>query len=127
VVHRAADANSPGASDCKQKSLPGEPASTADLSDARNGGQIPIQDNDISGDKQHRTKLGSDPHSALPGEKSSASDCIQIINAREHNLKSLSVNIPRGQFTVVTGVSGSGKSTLAFDILFNEGQRRYLE
>ncbi|TAG25150.1 MAG: excinuclease ABC subunit UvrA [Burkholderiales bacterium] len=56
-----------------------------------------------------------------------ASDSIQIINAREHNLKGLSVNIPRGKFTVVTGVSGSGKSTLAFDILFNEGQRRYLE
>ena len=52
---------------------------------------------------------------------------IQIVNAKEHNLKSLSVNIPRGQFNVVTGVSGSGKSTLAFDILFNEGQRRYLE
>jgi excinuclease ABC subunit A len=52
---------------------------------------------------------------------------IQIINAREHNLKGLSVDIPRGKFTVVTGVSGSGKSTLAFDILFNEGQRRYLE
>nr|MDP2190832.1 excinuclease ABC subunit UvrA [Rhodoferax sp.] len=52
---------------------------------------------------------------------------IQIINAREHNLKSLSVNIPRGKFNVITGVSGSGKSTLAFDILFNEGQRRYLE
>ena len=52
---------------------------------------------------------------------------IRIINAREHNLQSLSVNIPRGQFSVVTGVSGSGKSTLAFDILFNEGQRRYLE
>jgi excinuclease ABC subunit A len=55
------------------------------------------------------------------------SNCIQIVNAREHNLKGLSVNIPRGKFTVVTGVSGSGKSTLAFDILFNEGQRRYLE
>jgi excinuclease ABC subunit A len=56
-----------------------------------------------------------------------AENAIQIINAREHNLKSLSVDIPRGKFTVVTGVSGSGKSTLAFDILFNEGQRRYLE
>jgi excinuclease ABC subunit A len=56
-----------------------------------------------------------------------AKNSIQIINAREHNLKSLSVDIPRGKFTVVTGVSGSGKSTLAFDILFNEGQRRYLE
>jgi excinuclease ABC subunit A len=52
---------------------------------------------------------------------------IQIVNAKEHNLKNLSVNIPRGRFNVVTGVSGSGKSTLAFDILFNEGQRRYLE
>ncbi|PHM19945.1 MAG: excinuclease ABC subunit A [Curvibacter sp. PD_MW3] len=54
-------------------------------------------------------------------------DAIQIVNAKEHNLKSLSVNIPRGKFNVITGVSGSGKSTLAFDILFNEGQRRYLE
>ena len=55
------------------------------------------------------------------------SNMIQIVNARENNLKSLSVDIPRGKFNVVTGVSGSGKSTLAFDILFNEGQRRYLE
>ncbi|HXE47722.1 MAG TPA: excinuclease ABC subunit A, partial [Ramlibacter sp.] len=52
---------------------------------------------------------------------------IQIVNAREHNLQSLSVDIPHNKFSVVTGVSGSGKSTLAFDILFNEGQRRYLE
>ncbi|GAP35166.1 excinuclease ABC subunit UvrA [Piscinibacter sakaiensis] len=54
-------------------------------------------------------------------------DAIEIVNAREHNLKSLHVAIPHGRFSVVTGVSGSGKSTLAFDILFNEGQRRYLE
>jgi excinuclease ABC subunit A len=52
---------------------------------------------------------------------------IRIHNAREHNLKNIDVEIPRNRFTVITGVSGSGKSTLAFDILFAEGQRRYLE
>ncbi|MCG5031219.1 excinuclease ABC subunit UvrA [Mesosutterella sp. OilRF-GAM-744-9] len=52
---------------------------------------------------------------------------ISVVNAREHNLKNLTVNIPRDKFTVVTGLSGSGKSTLAFDIVFKEGQRRYLE
>ncbi len=56
-----------------------------------------------------------------------ASDSIQIHHAREHNLKNIDVEIPRNRFTVITGVSGSGKSTLAFDILFAEGQRRYLE
>jgi len=79
-----------------------------------------------------------------------ANESIRIVNAREHNLRGpgadgtdvatasgrsrldrgaagLSVDIPHGRFTVVTGVSGSGKSTLAFDILFSEGQRRYLE
>nr|WP_240754479.1 excinuclease ABC subunit UvrA [Lampropedia aestuarii] len=60
-------------------------------------------------------------------ERSHNSNAIQIVHAREHNLKNLSVNIPRGKFNVITGVSGSGKSTLAFDILFSEGQRRYLE
>ncbi|MSQ50430.1 MAG: excinuclease ABC subunit A [Betaproteobacteria bacterium] len=52
---------------------------------------------------------------------------ITVHNAREHNLKGIDVEIPRNQFTVITGVSGSGKSTLAFDIIFAEGQRRYLE
>jgi len=56
-----------------------------------------------------------------------AKNAIEIVNAKEHNLKGLTVDIPRGSFNVITGVSGSGKSTLAFDILFNEGQRRYLE
>jgi excinuclease ABC subunit A len=52
---------------------------------------------------------------------------ILIRRAREHNLKNIDVRIPRDAFTVVTGVSGSGKSTVAFNILFAEGQRRYLE
>lgn len=52
---------------------------------------------------------------------------ISVVNAREHNLKQIDVQVPHNKFTVITGLSGSGKSTLAFDILFNEGQRRYLE
>ena len=67
------------------------------------------------------------PADASSGARVAPDNNIRIVNAKEHNLQSLSVNIPRGQFSVVTGVSGSGKSTLAFDILFNEGQRRYLE
>lgn len=59
--------------------------------------------------------------------KAPGHDSIEVINAHENNLKGMSVHIPRGKFNVITGVSGSGKSTLAFDILFNEGQRRYLE
>ncbi len=52
---------------------------------------------------------------------------ISLHGAREHNLKNISIEIPRDQFVIVTGLSGSGKSTLAFDILFNEGQRRFLD
>jgi len=54
-------------------------------------------------------------------------DAIAIHHAREHNLKNADIRIPRDQLTVITGLSGSGKSTVAFDIVFNEGQRRYLE
>jgi excinuclease ABC subunit A len=94
----AAEGDTPGASWREHKSLPGASPSTA-------GAGVPARE----------------------GAVSDASNSIRIVNAKEHNLKSLSVDIPRGKFSVVTGVSGSGKSTLAFDILFNEGQRRYLE
>ncbi|WP_334158138.1 excinuclease ABC subunit UvrA [Achromobacter insolitus] len=67
------------------------------------------------------------PLQSIMRERRQANMAIEIRNAREHNLKNVSVEIPRDKFTVITGVSGSGKSTLAFDILFNEGQRRYLE
>ncbi len=56
-----------------------------------------------------------------------STEVIAIHGAREHNLKNLSLTIPRNRFVVVTGVSGSGKSTLAFDLLFAEGQRRFLD
>src|SRR5215207_6909471 len=52
---------------------------------------------------------------------------IRIRGAREHNLKNISVEIPRDQLVVITGLSGSGKSTLAFDTVFAEGQRKYME
>ena len=52
---------------------------------------------------------------------------IEVIGARVHNLKNISVSIPRKRLTVITGLSGSGKSSLAFDTIFAEGQRRYME
>jgi excinuclease UvrABC ATPase subunit len=54
-------------------------------------------------------------------------DLIRITGARQHNLKNISVALPKNSLTVVTGVSGSGKSSLAFDTLYAEGQRRYVE
>lgn len=52
---------------------------------------------------------------------------IDITGARTHNLKNISLSIPRDRLTVITGLSGSGKSSLAFDTLYAEGQRRYVE
>jgi excinuclease ABC subunit A len=54
-------------------------------------------------------------------------DCISIKHAKEHNLKNISLDLPRNKFIVVTGLSGSGKSSLAFDTIYAEGQRRYVE
>lgn len=54
-------------------------------------------------------------------------DTIKIIGAREHNLKNISLEIPKNSLVIFTGISGSGKSTLAFDTLYAEGQRRYIE
>jgi excinuclease ABC subunit A len=54
-------------------------------------------------------------------------DNIEVIGAREHNLKNISVSFPRNKLVVITGISGSGKSSLAFDTIYAEGQRRYME
>ena len=52
---------------------------------------------------------------------------INVTGAKEHNLKNISVNVPRNSLTIITGLSGSGKSSLAFDTIYAEGQRRYVE
>ncbi len=54
-------------------------------------------------------------------------DLLVVRGAREHNLKNVTVEIPRHSLTVITGLSGSGKSSLAFDTIYAEGQRRYVE
>jgi excinuclease ABC subunit A len=54
-------------------------------------------------------------------------DSIRVVGARQHNLKNVSLELPRGKLVVITGLSGSGKSSLAFDTLYAEGQRRYVE
>ncbi len=59
--------------------------------------------------------------------KASSTNAIQISGLRHHNLKNLSLEIPHHEFVVISGLSGSGKSTLAFDVLFSEGQRRFLD
>ena len=73
---------------------------------------------------QSGTEAGRPLQNAL---RERARHSILVHRAREHNLKNIDVEVPRNQMTVITGVSGSGKSTLAFDVIFGEGQRRYLE
>jgi len=73
----------------------------------------------------HGIQLGDYIMSNTP--KMRPREYIKIRGAKEHNLKSVDVNIPRNEFVVLTGLSGSGKSSLAFDTIYAEGQRRYME
>jgi excinuclease ABC subunit A len=102
-------------------------AALRDYESALGGGHLAVEEGRplqalVSAQRQARAVLDEAMRAAKRGD-----EVIRIVNAKEHNLKSLNADIPRGKFNVITGVSGSGKSTLAFDILFNEGQRRYLE
>ncbi len=69
----------------------------------------------------------SDEAVALAPGRNGKRSALEVAGAREHNLKNITVSIPHGQMTVLTGLSGSGKSTLAFDIIFAEVQRRFME
>jgi len=62
-----------------------------------------------------------------PNGSHAADNAITIVGAKEHNLKNINLEIPRDRFIVITGLSGSGKSSLAFDIIYAEGQRRYID
>ena len=76
--------------------------------------------------ERSRTRVRLKPD-ATKAPKASARTTIAVQGARVHNLKNISVEIPRDSLVVVTGLSGSGKSSLAFDTIYAEGQRRYME
>jgi excinuclease ABC subunit A len=107
----------------------GDPDALAARGDSPTGRALAAWRLTLSGDRSRENFFNLPPlkpKKAVPEDEAAARG-IAVSGAREHNLRDLSVVIPRDKFTVVTGPSGSGKSTLAFDIIFAEGQRRYLE
>ncbi len=97
----------------------GTPETVAEVKESHTGQYL----KPLLGGKPAKTVAKASANGARP----KVSNAIRISGAREHNLKNVSLEIPREQIVVVTGLSGSGKSTLAFDILFAEGQRRFLD
>src|SRR5580704_16918596 len=81
----------------------------------------------MSSKKSEATLKQPETLTAQPVQPALEPDFIEVFGARTHNLKDISVSIPRNCFVVITGISGSGKSSLAFDTIYNEGQRRYLD
>lgn len=76
--------------------------------------------------EQETTTTGTDTAAIMPSQNGDAQQ-IEVYGAREHNLKNISIKLPRYKLVVFTGISGSGKSSLAFDTIYAEGQRRYME
>ncbi|MFP4415661.1 MAG: excinuclease ABC subunit UvrA [Chitinispirillaceae bacterium] len=99
----------------------GKPAQIMDCSQSHTGKSLREYEHQL------REKQTPQVPSMVAEQPAGYEETITIRKAREHNLREIDVTIPRNSFTVITGVSGSGKSTVAFDVLFAEGQRRYLE
>ncbi len=112
----------------------GDPATLAAAGDTHTGRALAAYRAAIAGQtlQQAQPLIASDIVAVAETEAGSrmreqARHAIVVHHARENNLKNIEVSIPRNALSVITGVSGSGKSTLAFDVVFGEGQRRYLE
>ncbi len=86
---------------------------------------VPPADSRVSRESSYVVE--DEPSARVAEESHPESRCITVHGAREHNLRIPLLSIPRGEMVVITGLSGSGKSTLAFDLLFAEGQRRFLD
>ncbi|MEO0770925.1 MAG: hypothetical protein AAFY72_16135, partial [Cyanobacteria bacterium J06649_4] len=99
----------------KSTSVKSKAKTTRKSAKARPGANVHTNGHDTNG------------HSIEPIDLSDPKNLIRISGARQHNLKNISLDLPRDKMIVFTGVSGSGKSSLAFDTIFAEGQRRYVE
>src|SRR5262249_21571665 len=95
---------------------------------------IPADRSYVGGEEEFALRAAEEPSGKMPDGASrilavptNCNGAIHVHGAREHNLKNIDLKIPREQLVVITGLSGSGKSTVAFDILFAEGQRRFLD